>query len=69
MFTNVEPVLARTEKSKLFIFLLKIAFGKPKKRNVDFFFLEVFFKVYRQKFVAVSLLFKNKQNLVTHTLS
>lgn len=46
MFINVELVLVCIEKLKLFIFFLKIVFGKFKKRNVDFFFFEVFFKVY-----------------------
>jgi len=31
MSTNVEPVVAHDEKSKFFIFLPEIAYGKPRK--------------------------------------
>ena len=69
MSTIVEPVVARDEKSKFFIFFPEIAYGKP--RNVVWFFSWNIFlnPLKNQKSVTVPSLVKNKQNSVTNSLS
>jgi len=67
--TNLEPVEAHGEKSKLIILLPEIAYDKP-RNVVGFFLLKIFFNPPKsQKFVTVSRLAKNTQNLATNILS